>query len=300
MNFKLILKTFFSNDACIEASCTKKIVTNIFAIIFALMSFFFIPLSTVININKSKGSDWINKQIYNYDFYDEIADFSREFKKEKLSIEKNKKNELILKENKKELKKEYSWKSNNLTIYFTRETDKYNSFCEDKKKYKTTFIVFGKKELSCYFFNQKNNYYEGQLLPCDYKNIDLNDLNNLFNKEYNKGENEIIKKKINIFFDNIYENQKNKIIINELINESLIITLTIFFSGLIIWFLSHTKNNLYRIHSFWTSQKIMFYMSLTPSIISFLFGNMVKSIFLFIILIAIRIQLLNKIFKNNH
>ena len=307
--FKSILKTFFSNDACIETSCMKKIVTNIVAIIFALISIILIPLPTVISINKNKGSNWIKKQNYTYGFEDGIMDFFEGLKQEEININFKNKNELVV-EKKGVFLKEYSWfwkKKQNpndkihnkylyLAIYFTEKTGKdYQTFCENKKNEdKTTIMIFGKKQLNCYFFNQKNKNYEGNLSN-NYKNIKEKSLSELF-VEKNKKET---MKKWEIFFDDIYENEKGEMTINEIVYEILIIIPIIFFSGSIIWFLSHTKNNLYRIHNFWTSQKIMFYISLTPSILSFLFGIMIKSIFLFIILIIIRIRSLSKIFRQN-
>lgn len=305
--FKLILKTFVSNDACIEASCIKKITTNIIAIIFALISIAFIPLTTVININGNKGSDWI-KQDYIYDFDSGIKEFFKELEKEKIKFSFNNKNELTVKKEEKNLK-EYHWfwnkeqlvdgkiiNNNYLTIYFTEKSDKeYQTFCEEKENNSNnTFIVFGKKQFNCYFFNQKNKNYEGRLSG-DYENNKTN-LDSLFTVNDKK---EIMNKWKN-FFDNAYELRKKKIILNEILYELLIIIPIMFFFGLIVWFLSHTKNNLYRIHSFWTSQKILFYMSLTPSIISFLLGNMIKSLIVFIFLMIFRIQFLNKIFKQNN
>lgn len=312
---KLILKTLFSNDACIEASCVKKIVTNIVAIFFALISIFSIPLPTIINIYKNKGSNWIDNKQYFYDFDEGIINFIEKCKKDSINISFTN-NDLLIKKGENVLEKyesyEYHWeviqnindvnksKKTYLSVYFTEKINKdYQSFCEEKKKEKTTIMIFGKKEINCYFFNHKSKIYESSLLG-NYEKIKINNLHdNLFEKNNGRYDKKKTMNKWKDFFDSLYEGKKIKIIMNEIMYESLTMILIMFFTGLIVWFLTHTKNNLYRIHSFWTSQKIVFYTSLTPSILALLFGFIIKSTLLFIILMIVRIHLLNKIFKQN-
>lgn len=313
-NFLIILKTLISNESCIDASCIKKKIMSIVAILFVLISVFLIPFTNIIKIQRSNGSDWINYQKFNYGFDDGIMNFYEKCIHEKTEIIFIN-NEMIIKNQDKNdinnnsifKKKEYFYeqkqnKNKNekntkyLGIYFddkNRDFKDFQIFCNDKKKENHTFIVFGKKDINCCFFNYKKKTYESNFFG-DYKNIKILKLNDL----YDKNSKEKTFNQIKNFFDTTYISKKNNKIKNEIIFSPIVMILIIFLFGIIIWFLSHTKNNLYRIHTFWTSQKIAFFISVTPSIITIIIG--MEPFFLFIIIMLFRIQFLNKIFRQTN
>lgn len=312
-NLATILKTLISNESCVDASCIKKKIMGIIAVFFALISMFLIPVSNIVKINKSKGADWINYQNFNYGFDDGIMNFYEKCANEKTEITFAK-NELTMqnkadkvsdssifkkkeyfyeqKQNKNESGKEFKY----LGIYIdetTRDFKSFKNFCNDKKKENHTFIVFGKKDIGCFFFNYEKKSYESEIYG-DYQNIKISNLNDL----YDNNSREKTFNKMKDFFDTTYIEKKRNRIKNEIFFSPLIMAGIIFLFGIIIWFLSHTKNNLYRIHSFWTSLKIACYISLTQSIIVSIIG--MEPIIVFVIITLLRIQFLNRIFKKTN
>lgn len=75
-HLKLILKTLFSNNACVEAARTKETKYSIISIVLAIVGVFLAVLPNTINNFRKNGQDWMNSSI-NYDLDRGIYEFSK-------------------------------------------------------------------------------------------------------------------------------------------------------------------------------------------------------------------------------
>ncbi|MCQ2795826.1 MAG: hypothetical protein MJ213_00720 [Bacilli bacterium] len=73
-HIKLILRTFISNNACVEAARTKEKKYTIIGIIFALFALFFAALPTCVTGFQQNGGNWIRGSV-NYSFDTAMRDF---------------------------------------------------------------------------------------------------------------------------------------------------------------------------------------------------------------------------------
>lgn len=94
-HLKLLLKTLFSNNACVEAARTREKKYNIFAIIFALLGLFLAVLPMTVNGYQNHGRDWINGNV-TYNISNGLYDFTKKVKELGVTFTIDDKHELTI------------------------------------------------------------------------------------------------------------------------------------------------------------------------------------------------------------
>ena len=66
-HIKLILRTLFSNNACVEAARTKEVKYNIIAVVFVVLALFLAALPTCVTGFQQQGGNILRGTLYDFD-----------------------------------------------------------------------------------------------------------------------------------------------------------------------------------------------------------------------------------------
>ena len=347
-HLKLLLKTLFSNNACVEASRTKEHKYGIFAVIFAVLAVFFAVLPLNVNTFKKAGSDWLNNSVY-YNMDIGLQAFSNTIQQDKnagkeiptfiinqdettkrhyLTIDtKNSEIFQCIDEDQKEITnlpryicrgelkegKTSTW-VNFLEIYYcdADKSEDFNKFVtnllnnvnpnnteqrlkpnkDDKEVNRSTsFIVFGKYSYYGYMYQPLNTSAVANTVG-DYDNTAVN--TDLIQRLCFKTDMTSTINEWKSFCDEGFINLRFSSAWN---TTGIMIGVdfgVIFFMGVLVFLLTRGKNNPFRIYSFWDSQKIAYYSSLTPGLLALL-GLMMSNMAMmfFILFVGVRVMWLS-------
>ena len=339
--FKLILKSLINNDACVEGG--RKHPWWI-ALIIYFLSMVLALIPVFVQTITKKGSSAVSQntngmEVFTQRFAEDISDKGlimevKEQNGEKyLSLDQQKWNETYTWQDERGYNAYHHLNENgepDFDVYYMADLqssdvekmlsnvpvrDEEGNITHDKKgnevwnKRRTSFIVFGSKELAVYNFNRVSGAQVGALAG-DYKHYEvgfkINDLTKvsvdgveydyttitpeLFSKYHEGAWNNWLK-----FFDDAYLYQRGQLTWKTTLLMFGINTALVLFMGLMIFVLTRGKHNPFRIYTIFECMWIACWASLTPAILTSGLGFLIKSFsqIIFPLLLGLRVMWLS-------
>ena len=322
-NFKLILKSLFSNNATVEGARHRPwyfaVIMFFVSMILALVPIF------VTNITK-KGTDAISQ--YSYNMENLSLRFSEELKEKNVTLEvsyneSSKKNVLL---------DHGTWKTSFPENEFNFQDTTYNYYYHKDENLVTDFLAFYLRDMSSenlsnfakrleeahkeanahlpsvvlmtetqmvvYISNPSRGAVIGTVVG-DYQSTKVGwDMKQLLSEKAHTTPEEFAAYKAET-----WENWKN--LYNEIYNHNRLTStwtttlimfginaVLVFFMGLMVFILTRGKNNPFRIYTFWESMKVGMWAANMPAILTCGFGFLLKGFMqvLFALLLGVRVM----------
>lgn len=298
-NFKLILKSLFSNNTCIDGGRKKKWY---FAVIIFFVSTILALVPIFVHTITTQGDDVFEN--HSYGLREASFDFSKNVIAKKdvemkiQYVESSDENSLYVKgiadgET-------YTVQQNGkpyVFAYFVDELtdEQFDGISGDGKH---TFVIFTSKTVYVHIVNPSNgdtvknlvcvNAYKYFEDGFDLKGILVADENQTtaINKTWDNWKS---------FYSDAYDFNRYTTTWQQCLIIGSIDIIVTFLMGFMVWVLTRGKNNPYRIFNFWEGQKIAYWASITPAILTcgfgFLFTNFANA--LFPLLLGVRVMWLS-------
>lgn len=330
-NFKLIMKSLINNGACIEGGRTKKwyfaVIFVVLALIFAILP---ITVSTIktkgsdfTNLTYLYNYDNAIVAFSDHLYEKELHMVVRGEEKEKyLEVDEDDWNALHPEqkyvhtnlEDKADFEVYYSSKVGDEFSEFYTSVSKYaNPYEPSEEKLRSiSYLLFGKEKFAGQLFQPGAEPTVISGIAGDYLTLSTDfdfasiaeitidgvtyktSLDEKFNESplVLNSYRENILSSWNKIYDDVYYKSKLGAIRDSTLIMLGVDVLLIFFMGLMVFILTRGKNNPFRIYTFWETQKIAYWASLTPGVLALILGFVLPqyAVMLFVMLIGIRIM----------
>lgn len=296
-NFKLILRSLISNNACIDGGRFKKWFV---AIIMFFLSVCIALIPSTVKAAKSHGDDAFAN--YSFGAREAFTEFSEELNKHdewslKVAVdEASGENRLVVNgfdryDHKNKTKDVVDYKF----AYFPAYTAEYcNEFIGDGK---TSYMIFTPTQVVMHIVNPESESKDKITdIVCGkaYKYLDEG-----YDLKSNLVSSESATEQLNGTWDNwksfirdaYNANRLTGLWQNALVMGSIDIVI-VALMGFMIWILTRGKNNPYRLFKIWECQKISYWTAITPAILACAFGFLFENFaqVLFPLLIGVRVM----------
>ena len=321
-NFKLILKSLFSNNATVEGARHRPwyfaVIMFFVSMILALVPIF------VTNISK-RGSDIVKNYSYNMDNLSRR--FSESLKEEGVELvvsynEAEKKNILVADQSTWDAvyPKTFPFKDVNRHYYEHKTEDKVDlmafylgatsaedlsdfakaieTYHKDNNVNLPSMIIMTQKQFVVYVVNTQKGTTIGSVVG-DYQSTKVGwKLNQLLSEKPQGTADEYAEyraetwKNWKSFYDEVYNNNRLTGTWTTTLIMFGIDAVLVFFMGLMVFILTRGKNNPFRIYTFWESMKISMWAANMPAVLTCGFGFLITGFMqvLFALLLGVRVM----------